>query len=102
MYLDLKLCKKQIELEGCYVDDDDFVLYLMDLAEERVAKELCVKVEDLATIGGGEVISPTLVHAMMLYVATYFKEKENTTSANTKEFPDGSKALIALDRDYSL
>lgn len=51
-YLDLQLVKKHLNVELDYKDDDDYIQSLVEVAEEKVAKELCITVSELASIDG--------------------------------------------------
>ena len=64
--------------------------------------ELCMKVDDLNTVGGGEVIPPTLKQAILLTIGLYYGNREEVTSSQTHVLAQGALHLIQLYRDYSL
>lgn len=100
-YLSLDIVKKHLNVESEFTDDDSYIELLAEVAEQKVAKELCVTVGDLAVIDGGKEIPKPLISAMLLSVGTYYANRENSVSANLKEIPQGVKYLIDLYRDYS-
>lgn len=102
VYVTLDLAKKHLSVEDSFTDDDGYIEALVDVAEAKVAKELCIKPEDLATIDGGEAIPAPLIQAILLTIGTYYANRENVAVANLKEIPTGVSHLIHLYRDYSL
>lgn len=100
-YLTLDMAKRHLNIEPSYTDEDSYIEALITVAEEKTAKELCVSVEDLATIDGGKVIPAPLIQAMLLCLGAYYANRENTVYATLKEIPQGAKYLVDLYRDYS-
>ena len=70
-YLDLQLVKKHLNVEEDYKEDDMYIQSLVEVAEEKVAKELCITVDELATIDGGSELPAPLRQAILLSVGAY-------------------------------
>lgn len=100
-YLDLATVKQHLNVEQEFTDDDSLIEAYANAAEEKVAKELCVTVDELATIGGGENIPTPLTQAMLLCVGMYYKCREEATDVQTRPLEQGAKYLVQLYRDYS-
>lgn len=100
-YVTLDLAKRHLNVEESYDGDDTYISSLIDVAEAKVAKELCAKPEELAFIDGGEEIPAPLVHAMLLSIGAFYAYREDISSVSLKEIPNGAKYLIDLYRDYS-
>lgn len=101
-YIDLQLAKRHLNVEDEFTEDDEYIKLLVSVAEEKVAKELCVSVEDLATIDGGKEIPAPLKQAILLSVGGYYEFREEITAVQSRPLEQGVKYLTALYRDYSL
>lgn len=101
-YLTLDIVKKHLNVESEFTDDDSYIELLTEVAEEKVAKELCVSVADLATIDGGKTIPAPIKQAILLSVGAYYAFREDISTANLKGIPVGVKHLLSLYRNYSL
>lgn len=100
-YLTLDIVKKHLNIESEFTDDDSYIELLAEIAEEKVAKELCITVDELATIDGGKEIPKPLISAMLLSLGLYYSNREEATTIKTKPLEQGSKYLIGLYRDHS-
>lgn len=102
MHVTLDEAKKHLNVEEEYTEDDTLIEMYIDVAEAKVAKELCVKVEELATLEeGSELIPHPIKQAILLNVGMYYASREELTYTQSKPLEQGSKYLIALYRDYT-
>lgn len=101
-YVDLDIAKRHLNVESDFEEDDSYIEMLIEVAEECVAKELCVTVDELSTIDGRTDIPASLRHAILLTIGTYYSNRESVSNLNLREIPMGAKHLIRLYRDYSL
>ena len=100
-YVQLELAKQHLIVESSFTEDDSYIESLIEVGEENIAKDLCVSVDELATIGGGKIIPAPLKHAILLTIGAYYNNRESISNANLKEIPHGAKYLTDLYRDYS-
>lgn len=100
-YVTLELAKHHLNVEESYTGEDFYIESLIDVAEAKVAKELCMKLDELATIDGGEEIPAPLRHAMLLSIGAYYANREEVTVIQTRPLEQGVKYLISLYRNYS-
>lgn len=101
-YVDLELVKKHLNLESSFTEDDSYLESLIEAGEENIAKDLCVTIEELETIGGGSKIPAPLRHAILLTIGTYYSNRESISSVRLQELPRGVKYLTSLYRNFSL
>lgn len=102
MYVTLDEAKRHLNVEQEYTEDDTYITSLIDIAEAKVAKELCVKVEELATLEeGSELIPHPIKQAILLNIGMYYANREEVTYTQSKPLEQGSKYLIALYRDFT-
>lgn len=100
MHVTLDEAKKHLNVEQEYTEDDNYIETLIDVAEAKVAKELCVKVEELATIEEGSKLIPhPIKQAILLNIGMYYANREEVTYTQSKPLEQGSKYLLALYRD---
>lgn len=95
--------KKHLNVESDFTEDDSYITSLIEVAEAKVAAELCLKsTDDLKTLRGGEVIPPPIKQAIMLTIGLYYDKREEVTVSQTHTLAQGALHLIQLYRDYSL
>lgn len=103
MYITLDEAKKHLNVESDFTEDDEYISSLIEVAEAKVAAELCLKsTDDLKTLRGGEVIPPPIKQAIMLTIGLYYNNREEVTVSQTYTLAQGALHLIQLYRDYSL
>lgn len=101
IYISLGEAKKHLNVEEDYTEDDKYIESLVDVAEAKVAKELCVKVEELAAIDSSGQLPHPLKQAILLNVGLYYANREEVTYTQGKSLVQGSLYLISLYRDYT-
>ena len=101
MYVTLELAKAHLRVEDSYKDEDVYIESLIEVAEEKVAKHLCITVEELAGVNGNGKIPATLRQAILLAIGLYYANREEVTYIKTKPLEQGILHLVSLDRDYT-
>jgi hypothetical protein len=101
MYVTLEIAKLHLRVEDSYTDEDAYIESLIDVAEEKIAEELCISVEELANVRGRKVIPKPLFQAILLSVGLYYNNREEVTCVQTKPLEQGVKHLVSLYRNYS-
>lgn len=102
IYVTLDLAKKHLNVEDSYTDDDMYIESLIEVAEEKVAKELCVTVDALGSIDGDKGIPSPLKQAILLSIGAYYANREEVTTVQSRPLEQGVRYLTSLYRDYSL
>lgn len=102
LYATLDMAKRHLNIEDAFTDDDFYIEGLIGVAEERVAAELCMPVEDMAKINRGGELPATLLHAILLTIGAYYTNREDVTTAQTKPLEYGVKYLTQLYRNFTL
>ena len=99
MYLNLELTKKHLNVEQEYIADDEYILQLMQVAEDAVAKHIDNKLQNLEDEEGK--LPSSLLHAIMLLVANFYANRESVAFASSSEIPTSYNYLLDLFKDYS-
>lgn len=101
MWVTLAEAKAQVNIEADYSLDDALLTRLIDVAEEKVARELDVaNVEALKSFAGANATAPpaTIVHAILLNVSHYYSNREQVTERQTYPLCEGARHLIQMYR----
>lgn len=101
-YATLDMAKRHLNIESSFTDDDSYIESLISVAEEKVAAELCMNVEDMASIRKNGGLPSTLLHAILLTIGAYYTNREDVTTIQTKPLEYGVKYLTQLYRDFTL
>lgn len=104
MYITLDLAKKHLNLEPDFIEDDEYIIMLIEAAEQAVEVHVNDKLEEIAEKNGGCVPAP-LFQAMLLMIGNLYQNREivgNKSIAGNKniELPFNYKYLIDLYINY--
>ena len=99
MYLPLDLCKKHLNVEADYHDDDQYIMMLADVAEQAVLVHCNETEEKLIEKGGGCFPSP-IINAMLLMLGHLYQNRE-IVGTKTAELPLSYEYLIRLYQNYN-
>ena len=100
MYITLCEAKKHLLIDNSFKDDDEYILALIDAAEEAVSLNLCVPLDSIAE--GGE-IPPSVKAAILLLVGNLYANREPVvTGTITTTIPYSYDYLISLNKNYAI
>ena len=100
MYITLCEAKKHLLIDNSFKDDDEYILALIDAAEEAVSLNLCVPLDSIAE--GGE-IPPSVQAAILLLVGNFYANREPVVTGTIKTtIPYSYDYLISLNKNYAL
>lgn len=97
-YLNLELIKTHLNLQN-FSDDDKYLQHLGSAVEFVVERDIDKKLTTIAQENGGE-LPPSLLHAMLLLLATYYANRENISYASCVEVPKTYAYICDLYRCY--
>lgn len=100
MYITLCEAKKHLLIDNSFKDDDEYILALIDAAEEAVSLNLCVPLDSIAE--GGE-IPPSVKAAILLLVGNFYANREPVVTGTIKTtIPYSYDYLISLNKNYAI
>lgn len=105
MFIELDRIKNHLNIDDYYTDDDEYLLYLENVAETVVEKHIDCKLSELCD-DNGDLPSP-LLHAMLLFIGDMYQNRESvafTSSAYNStplEIPLTFSYLLSLYKNYS-
>lgn len=97
-YLNLDLIKTHLNLQN-FSDDDKYLQHLGSAVEFVVERDLDKKLTTIAQENGGE-LPPSLLHAMLLLLGSYYANRENISYASCVEVPKTYAYICDLYRCY--
>lgn len=97
-YLNLDLIKTHLNLQN-FSDDDKYLQHLGSAVEFVVERDIDKKLTTIAQENGGE-LPPSLLHAMLLLLGTYYANRENISYASCVEVPKTYAYICDLYRCY--
>lgn len=97
-YLNLELIKNHLNLQN-FSDDDTYLQHLGSAVEFVVERDIDKKLTTIAQENGGE-LPPSLLHAMLLLLGTYYANRENISYASCVEVPKTYAYICDLYRCY--
>lgn len=98
MYIPLDLAKKHLNLEADFTDDDEYILGLIDAAEQSVRVHVNEDFDSIAEKNGGCIPTP-LFQAMLLMIGNLYQNRE-IVGTKTVALPFSYRYLIDLYRHY--
>ena len=99
-YLNLELIKNHLNLQN-FSDDDKYLQHLGSAVEFVVERDIDKKLSKIAEENGGE-FPPSLLHAMLLLLGTYYANRENISYASCVEVPKTYAYICDLYRSYGV
>lgn len=88
----LALFKKHVRADD-FAEDDEYLEYLIDTAEDVVIRATNCNPIELLDAGYGEFPKP-LKHAIMMLAAHWYNQRESVSSVQMHQVPDALQALI--------
>lgn len=88
----LALFKKHVRADD-FADDDEYLSYLLEVAEETVIIATNRTGQELLDGNNGVVPAP-LQHAIMMLAAHWYNQRESVSSVQMHEVPDSLQALV--------
>lgn len=99
MYIQLDLAKKHLNLEEDFLEDDEYILSLIEVAESAVRVHIN---EDFASIAekNGGCLPPPILQAALLMIGNLYQHRE-ALGNKTQALPYNYQYLIDLYRNYN-
>lgn len=99
MYIPLELAKKHLNIESSYTEDDEYILMLIDAAEQAVRVHVNDDLDTLAENNGGCIPTP-IIQAILLLLGSMYQNRE-IVGTKTQALPFAYQYLIDLYRNYN-
>lgn len=101
MYLTLEKVKQHLNIEASYIDDDNYIYSLIEVAESVVENHINYNLSDL-TIANGDVLPTPLQHAMLLFISHLYSNREAVSiNGKANEMPLSYSYLLDMYKNYN-
>lgn len=100
MYVTLEDIKKQLNIDESFKDDDNYLMGLIDVAEDSVSKHLDIDLIELEDENRD--LPPSIYQAIMMMVGTLYGNRENITYGSVAKIPYSMEYLLQLNKNYYL
>lgn len=99
MFLELAHIKKHLNIDADYTDDDEYILYLYEVAVDVIQKHIDTTFEEIKQKEGR--IPNSLLHALLLFIGNMYDNRESVSYTGTHEVPNSLNYILNMYRDYS-
>lgn len=99
MYITLEEARRHLILDEDFHDDDEYIRQLIVVCEDTIEKMIDKPLN--TCLKRGELI-PSLKHAVLLLLGSYYANRESITYGNAKEIPMTVSLLCQLNRNETV
>ena len=99
MYISLDKCKKHLNIDPDFTEDDNYIMSLIEVAEEIVQRHIGYRFEDILVDGQ---LPMALQHAMLLFIGTMYANRESVTFGSASELPLSYNYILQLFENYDV
>lgn len=99
MFLELSQIKKHLNIDADYIDDDEYLLFLYDVAVDAIQKHIDTTFEEIMQKKGE--IPKALLHAILLFIGNMYDNRESVSFTSVHEVPNSLNYILNMYRDYS-
>lgn len=98
MYIELDKIKKHLNIDADYTDDDEYLLFLYEVAEDVIQKHIDTTFENIIQKKGA--VPTALLHAILLFIGNMYDNRESVSYASVQEVPTSLNYILSMYRDY--
>ena len=100
MYITLDEAKKHLNIDKSFTDDDQYIISLIQVAEDAVSKNMDTALSDV--VEGDGKLPPSIIQSILLLVGNLYNSREAATYSTVSEVPYAFKYLVNLNRHFSV
>ena len=98
-YLTLNEAKNHLNIDTDFINDDDYIEMLIDVAVNAVETHLNVSSLDNIISAGGK-FPPAVKAAMLLLIGNYYANREPVTYGKVSSLPNSYEYLLSPYKNY--
>ena len=98
MYISLAQVKQHLLIDTDFVEDDAYILQLIEVAGDVVSKHLDIALDELEAGGN---LPPAIIQAMLLMIGNFYANRESVSYGAATEIPLSYRYLIGLYKNYN-
>nr|DAT69101.1 MAG TPA: Head Tail Connector Protein [Caudoviricetes sp.] len=97
MYVTLRQAKKHLQIDDDYKDDDEYLITLIQVAEDAVEQNLCIPLASLLKDG---VLPKSVYHSILLMIGNLYSNREPVSFTSVTKVPYTLEFLLATYKKY--
>lgn len=101
MYILLKDAKKHLNIDNDFNEDDKYILHLIQVAEDVIAKRIDKNLEDCVNPKTGY-LNKSIIQSILLLIGQFYANREATSPTSANEIPIGFNFLCDLNKHYNI
>ena len=101
MYVALDKIKTHLNIDKDFVEDDNYLMSLSEVAECVVERHIGYKFSKLIEDHDGQLPMP-IQHAMLLFIGTMYANRESVTFGSASELPLSYNYILQLFENYDV
>ena len=100
MLITISSAKKHLNIDDDYKEDDEYIVALIGVAEDAIAKYCNIKSLSQLVDPDTGYIPDSIKHAVLLLVGTYYANRESVSNLAVNKLPTGFEFLASLNTNY--
>ena len=99
MYILLDTAKQHLNVDKDFHEDDNYILHLIQVSEDAIAKRIDQKLEDIIDPKTGY-LPKSVVQSILLLIGQFYANREVVAYNSATEIPVGFNFLCDLNKHY--
>jgi uncharacterized phage protein (predicted DNA packaging) len=101
MYVALDKIKTHLNIDKDFIEDDNYLMSLSEVAECVVERHIGYKFSKLMEDNDGQLPMP-IQHAMLLFIGTMYANRESVTFGSANVLPHAYDYILQLFENYDV
>ena len=101
MYVALDKIKTHLNIDKDFIEDDNYLMSLSEVAECVVERHIGYKFSKLMEDNDGQLPMP-IQHAMLLFIGTMYANRESVTFGSANALPHAYDYILQLFENYDV
>lgn len=97
MYVTLSEAKRHLQIDDDYKDEDDYIIYLIQVSEDAVEQTINVPLASLLKDG---LLPKSVIHSILLMIGNLYSNREPVSFTNPVKVPYTLEYLLGLYKHY--
>lgn len=101
MYILLNQAKQHLNIDLDFHEDDQYILHLIQVAEDAISKRIDKKLECCVNPNTGY-LDKSIIQSILLLIGQFYANREATSPTSANEIPIGFNFLCDLNKHYHI
>lgn len=99
MFILLDDAKKQLNIDKSFTDDDNYIIHLIQVAEDAISKRIDRKLDEMVDPKTGY-LPKSVIQSILILIGQFYANREATINVSANEIPIGLNWLADLNKKY--